>query len=213
MNGQCHHSFSPKLFFALLVTGILFSAQGATITWTNTSGGSWSVTNNWSPHQVPGAADTALITTSGNYTITLNVNAQVAGLTLGAASGIQTLTVSGSTLSFTNGGTVGTNGVLNLSGSTLTGLLTVNGALNWSNGGNLSAGSALTIATNAILNISGNGTENIYGMLTNAGTMNWAGTGNLQIYNYSPLGYTGGIVNLAGALFNAQNDQTINPGA
>jgi hypothetical protein len=192
--------------------GIGFPARGATITWTNASGGNWSVTNNWSPNQVPGAADTALITTSGAYAITLNANAQVAGLTLGATSGIQTLTVSGSTLTLPNGGTVGTNGILSLTGSMLTGLLTVNGALNWINGGSLSSESAVTIASNAVLNISGNSTEYLYGMLTNAGTVNWAGTGNLQLYNYGSGAATGGIVNLAGAQFNAQNDEAINNG-
>ena len=51
------------------------------------------------------------------------------------------------------------------------------------------------------------GTLQLFGALTNAGTVNWTGTGNLEIYNgYS---YTGGINNLAGAVFNAQNDQSI----
>jgi hypothetical protein len=176
MNRQCHHSFCSTFFFALLVTGIGFPAWGATITWTNTSGGNWSVTNNWSPNQVPGAADTALMTTSGTYAITNNANSQVASLMLGAAAGTQTLTVNGSMLSLANGGTVGAHGILNFSGSTLTGSLTVNGTLNWSNGGSLSGGSSLTIATNAVLNIGGIYNESLNGMLTNAGTVNWTGT-------------------------------------
>ena len=58
------------------------------------------------------------------------------------------------------------------------------------------------------MNISGSSPLNLYGVLTNAGTVNWGGTGNLAVYN-GAYGYTGGIVNLAGALFNVQNDQTI----
>ena len=50
------------------------SAQGATVTWTNTAGGNWGVAANWSPNQVPGAADTGLITTPGTYTVTLSDN-------------------------------------------------------------------------------------------------------------------------------------------
>ena len=45
----------------------------ATITWTNTSGGNWSVTNNWSPHQVPTNTDNVLITKPGTYTVALDV--------------------------------------------------------------------------------------------------------------------------------------------
>jgi hypothetical protein len=40
---------------ALLAIGNL--AHSATITWTNTSGGNWSVANNWNPNQVPTNAD------------------------------------------------------------------------------------------------------------------------------------------------------------
>ncbi len=186
------------------------STHGATITWTNTSGGNWSTTNNWSPNQIPGTADTALITASGTYTVTLNANEQVAGLTLGATSGIQSLAVYGSTLTLPNGGTVSTNGILILSGSTLTGLLSVSGTLDWTNNSSIGGGSAVTIATNAVLNIGGSYDKFLSGVLTNAGTVNWSGTGDLDLYNYNNSTSDGGIVNLAGALFNAQNDQTIN---
>ena len=78
--------------------------------------------------------------------------------------------------------------------------------MNWTSG-QLGAGATLTVATNGVLNMGGSGTLQLFGALTNAGTVNWTGTGNLEIYNgYS---YTGGINNLAGAVFNAQNDQSI----
>ena len=51
---------------SLLTSGSL--AHAATITWTNTSGGNWSVANNWSPNQVPTNADVVLITTPGTCT-------------------------------------------------------------------------------------------------------------------------------------------------
>ena len=67
----------------------------------------------------------------------------------------------------------------------------------------------MTVATNGVLNLSGTSTISFYGILTNAGTVNWTGTGGLQLYNYAPYGDTGGIVNLAGGVFNAENDQRI----
>jgi len=67
------------------VSGVFHGPRlsAATLTWTNTLGGNWSVAANWSPHAVPGAADTANITTAGTYTVTLDANATVTALTLG----------------------------------------------------------------------------------------------------------------------------------
>ena len=97
------------------------TAHAATIAWTNTSGGNWSVAANWNPNQTPGAGDTADITNNGTYTVTLDVSATVGGLILGGASGTQTLTNSASTLTLTNASIVKTNGNLNLGGGTLSG--------------------------------------------------------------------------------------------
>jgi lipopolysaccharide export system protein LptA len=187
--------------------GIWISAQGANITWVNANGGNWNVSTNWSPAQVPGSADTALITTSGNYLINVNGDTRIGNLVLGAASGTQSLTITGNTLGVTNA-TVGANGILNSSGATLSGFFTVSGTLNC-NGATLGPGSTLTVLSNGVLNLSGSGTEYFYATLTNAGTVNWSGTANLRFYNFGPSGYTGGVVNQAGALFNVQNDQTM----
>ena len=157
---------------------------------------------------MPGSGDSAVISASGTYTVTANNNVQIANLVLGGTAGTQLLSVGAFSLSVGNGSAVGTNGILNLNGSTLTGFLAVSGAINWTNGGTLSSASAVTVASNAVLNIGGSSPLNLYGMLTNAGTVNWGGTGNLIVYN-GAFGYTGGIVNLAGAVFNVQNDQII----
>src|ERR1019366_6496748 len=81
---------------SLLTLGSL--ARGATITWTNTSGGNWSVASNWNPNQVPTNSDTALITAPGTYTVKFDFNANPSSfypaVTLGArggAAGVQTL--------------------------------------------------------------------------------------------------------------------------
>ena len=87
---------------AVLLASLLLGGPGraAQITWTNTSGGNWSGTANWSPNQVPLSADTAVITNAANYTVTMDVSPTIAGLVVGATTGVntQTLLVSGQTL-------------------------------------------------------------------------------------------------------------------
>ncbi|MGD0253642.1 MAG: hypothetical protein ABSC01_13210, partial [Verrucomicrobiota bacterium] len=70
---------------AVLLASLLLggAGQAAQIVWTNTSGGNWNNTNNWSPNQVPSTNDTAVITVAGTYSVTLNVSPTVAGLDLG----------------------------------------------------------------------------------------------------------------------------------
>ena len=125
--------------------------------------------------------------------------------TVTMAGSVQNVVLSGATL---NGGSGTSISNLTWSDSTLQGAITITGSANWT-GGAIGAGSTFTIVPNAVLNISGSNTLNLIGVLSNAGTVNWAGTGTLEVYNLSPDGYTGGIVNLAGAVFNVQNDQAI----
>ena len=86
------------LLAALALLAAVSAAHAATITWTNTSGGSWFVTNNWSSHQLPANTDTVLITVPGTYTVAIDnpvtVNVIITNLILGAgggASGVETL--------------------------------------------------------------------------------------------------------------------------
>ena len=122
----------PKIALLLLLVIGNNVADSATITWTNTSGGNWSFAANWSPNQAPGSSDNALIITNGSYTVTLDTSPTVGSLTLGGASGTQTLTNAGNTLTLNNASVVNTNGVLALGGGSLSGggLLTVNGKFN-----------------------------------------------------------------------------------
>src|SRR6266851_4246728 len=89
----------------------------------------------------------------------------------------------------------------------LTAPVTINGQFNWS-GGTLS-GSPLTIATNGVLSLSGSDAKTLANLLTNAGTATWAGSGAIIVYNDNGAPYRGGIYNLAGGLFDIQNDQGI----
>src|SRR6185503_8734170 len=78
----------------LLIAAVPASAD--VISWNNALGGSWETPGNWSPPQVPGAADDARITLAGTYSVTLGASTGIRSLTLGAASGTQTLTSAGS---------------------------------------------------------------------------------------------------------------------
>src|SRR6266704_2917532 len=66
------------------------------VSWINPNGGNWNTASNWldgvGVNRVPTSADNALINLAGTYTVTLDVNATVSTLTLGALSGTQTLT-------------------------------------------------------------------------------------------------------------------------
>jgi hypothetical protein len=172
--------------------------------WNNPAGGNWSVAGNWTPAGAPGPSDNALITLDGSYTVTLDVDATIAGLTLGGASGTQTLSIPGNTLTLNGPGTVNANGVIGHSGGTLTGTgtLTVNGPYNWS-GGTMS-GTGTTNA-NGGMTISGASTKtlNTGRVVNNAGVATWTSPFNVDS--------GGGAVfnNLAGATFDFQSDTGI----
>ncbi len=99
------------------------------------------------------------------------------------------------------GGTI-TN--LTLDTMTLVSDATVSGVLNWT-GGTISG--SLTVASTGVLNLGGSNPKALYNALTNAGTVNWAGSGNLIVRNTTCVGVYGLIENLAGALWDIQGDQ------
>jgi hypothetical protein len=62
----------------------LASARAGQIDWTNLAGGDWSAATNWSPNQVPGAADDAVIADPVN--VTLSASISVLSLTLSGSA-------------------------------------------------------------------------------------------------------------------------------
>src|SRR5262245_10627380 len=98
---------------AALIATVLFPLKlpANNIVWTNLAGGNWSATNNWSPNSLPGATDSAFITNSGTYTVTLDVAATFAGLTVGGTSGTQTVANSSQVLTINGPGIFNTNTV------------------------------------------------------------------------------------------------------
>ncbi len=197
----------PLTLVAVLLAGT-WPGAAATITWTNTSGGNWSAAGNWSPHDVPGPADTVLIIQAGTYTVKLDTSATITSLTLGAASGQQRLTNHANTLTINGAATNGGNGVLDLAGGSLAGpgvwQVNANGVFNWSGG---SLAKALTVASDAVLNLSGTMTKAAFQPLTNWGTINWAG-GDLTLLNDGS-SRAGAIYNQPGALFDLQCDLSL----
>ncbi len=82
---------------------------------------------------------------------------------------------------------------------TIAGTNTFVGTVDWTSG-TIATNGLVTIASNSVLRISGSGAKNLYGVLTNAGLVAWSG-GTLQFYG-------GTVANLAGAIFDIQNDVT-----
>src|SRR6266853_1700349 len=100
-----------RTVFLIAILSHLSSSRASIVVWTNTSGGLWSALTNWNPNSVPGAGDTAFITNSGTYTVTMDVAATLASLTLGGTNGIQTLSNPSQTLTLNAVSQAGTNAV------------------------------------------------------------------------------------------------------
>jgi len=177
------------------------SAPAATINWTNTSNGNWSVAANWNPNQVPSTNDTAVITNAGSYTVTLNLDPTLAGLVIGGGIGTQTVATAGNVLTLNGEGWVNANGRLLLSGGSISGtnLVTLAGELAWQSGA-LDTNAAVLVNAAGQVNIAsaGNTVKSLHGCLTNYGIVTWKSFGNLAI--------GGTLHNRAGALFDAQVD-------
>ena len=206
------HEQLAVLSFGLLA---ILQSHAAPVVWTNTSGGNWNVAANWSPPQVPGTGDNAIITNNGTYTVTLDTSPTLASLTLGGASGVQMLAVNGYALTLDALSTVGTNAVVNFNGGIIAGSgeFIVNGALNWA-GGQISSVGGVT--ANGTLLVSGGNTKFLRGgVLRNGGAAQWTqgslyvdggGTlsnrlgGTFDVAFDGTVGYSSGA---AGAVYNA----------
>ncbi|MGA3182741.1 MAG: hypothetical protein ABSF38_20650, partial [Verrucomicrobiota bacterium] len=118
-------------FVTLALLALNSVAHATTIIWTNTAGGDWSVAANWSPNQVPGSSDSALITNNGTYTLTME-NLTVGNVTLGGGSGQQILDWNSGSLAAGSVLTVASSATLSLEGSSyLDGVVTNAGTVIW----------------------------------------------------------------------------------
>src|SRR5262249_53471755 len=141
----------PGFVAALLLSLPVWSARGAILTWTNTSGGNWSVADNWSPNQIPGQGDFATITNAGSYVVTVVTSGTLDGLQLGGNVGSQRLVVN-QPLSCGGPFAVSSSAILDINAYFQSGQLTLGGTLNWQSD-YLTA--SINVATNGVLNITG----------------------------------------------------------
>ncbi len=118
----------------------------AAVTWMNPNGGNWDVGANWSTGNVPGTGDTAVISTAGAATITVQSGdtIQVQSVTTGSND---TLSIAGGSLTVTAGS------------STLSGPLTmVGGSLTATGSGTTLTANSTTTVSNASLFAAGGAT-------------------------------------------------------
>ncbi len=178
------------------------TAQVVTFRWLNTGGGNWSVATNWDLGFVPSAGSTVIIDLAGTYTVNLDVDAAIDMLALGATTGTQTLTIATNSLTLSGAvSTVGTNGVVDLSGSMLAGAsgMSVSGTFNWTGGAIDGTGRlSITAAGTATL---GGGAKTLSGgrVLENFGTATWV-AGDIDAVGSSA------IFNSIGGTFDVQGD-------
>jgi hypothetical protein len=185
---------ATSAFWSVVANLVLICAapRAADIHWTNVLGGNWSEPANWSPNEVPGTNDSALIIQDGTFRVEVDTNASVGRLVLGGANGTQILSMSGPTLVLFGESVLGTNGVVDMSNGELHGIgnLRIEGMLNWSgwvltrwSGGAPVGPQFLSITRTGRLNIQGDSFKHLNCGVSNAGTVVWTGQGVVQPYD------------------------------
>jgi hypothetical protein len=148
----------------------------ASVSWINPAGGDFNTPANWDTNTVPGPSDDAFITLDGDYTVSIAPagNASVHSLTLGSATGVQTLSIDAATLTAAAG--VSNNDVVQLT-STATLAVTggtfvdASGATLTGGGGTLNLSNVTATVDGAVTDINLNATAttiNGSATLTNA---------------------------------------------
>ena len=205
LTNMSHPLKSSLAKWQALAVAVLFATAGtnaADLVWIGGTG-NWNAAGNWSPAQVPTAADNAIITNIGTYTVTVpaGTTATAGTIAVGGASGTQTLAIDRATLTLGGASVINANGHLDflVAQSILTGAgnLTVNGTLNWANG-TMSGTGTTTIGSGGVLAV-GSGGVTFGRTLNNGGTGTWSG-GNLTM--------SAGVTfnNLAGGTFDITAD-------
>lgn len=204
---------------ALTLLGIYFfifaRSQGATLSFTNTAGGSWGNPTNWSPNAVPGIADNVFITNAGTYTVLVTnalPNPSVFTLTLGGSGAPQivvskAITLAATYCSILNGGSlvVSNNSTLNTAGGCAIG---AGGSMILDSSANFSAVN-MTVTNSGLIFINNNATFSPNNCFTlNGGTLAVDNNARLTAGNYFIA--SGGVMNLSNCW--AANLISVQPG-
>src|SRR5687767_14849302 len=88
-------SSAVSLMALVLWLGTAMSSSAAIITWSNPAGGGWNIADNWTPNQVPGAADTAILALTATVTVEGSITVSNVTFSNGTLAGSGTLIVSG----------------------------------------------------------------------------------------------------------------------
>jgi hypothetical protein len=167
--------------------------------WISGTSGVWNDPNNWSTGSVPGPTDVVIINRpASNITVTHGPDTtSILGL-----YSAETLVLSQGSLTIND--TARFDGPFILSGGVLSGIGDVifNGLATWTNG-TMSGPGTTTVAASSTLTINNSLPSFLDGRtLNNAGMVIWNGTGDIRMSN-------GALINnLAGAVFDAQNNAT-----
>jgi len=113
------------ILLTLLSMTLSTPASATNIAWKTAVNGSWHTASNWLPAQVPGPSDVAIISLTGNYTVSINSNASVGAIGLTGGTGTRRVNVNGAVLTTSTGIAVGTTNVLNLNSATVSGAGTI----------------------------------------------------------------------------------------
>jgi hypothetical protein len=155
------------------VSGSRLAAE--TYTWINAGGGAWSLADNWLPHGVPGAGDSAVIAAPGAYTVAVDGSASAMDVMVGSPAGGPgpILAVPGSLAAGVV--TIHSNAFLTLGGVlSVSDRLSVAGTFRWQSG--RLAGSLTRIEAAGELRIETGNDHDMPGhSLTNLGTVRWTG--------------------------------------
>ena len=174
---------------------------GPVIEWIADGSGDWSEGANWSGGAAPGDDDIAVLTASGDYTVTLTDDVAVKGLLLGNETGTQALATQSHTLTFDSGGLLG-GAELDLEGE-----VRVLTDLAWSGGSMIGSGT-VEIERGAELNVIGNPLE-LEANLNNNGTITLRSGSSLRV-NSMLDNNTGAVIDLQGdAIVTVQNNGSL----
>jgi hypothetical protein len=126
--------------------------------WLGAASGNWNTPGNWSPSGVPGAGDNAFVTNNGTYTVTLSAASTASSVTVGGASGTQTLNLDRFVLTLGSPSVINANGHIDMPNNCSiagAGNLNVNGTLNWANGA-LNGTGVITVGSGGVLAVGPN---------------------------------------------------------
>ncbi|MCP4292071.1 MAG: hypothetical protein GY780_09605, partial [bacterium] len=143
---------STKILLLLLALSIASTGLAAEVHWISSSDGNWSDGSNWSTGMPPSSGDSVVIDNPGTYAVTLDEDADILSLSLGAGSGQQILEISGQQLQLDGVSSIGSYGALNLSN----GLLTGSGSVSLSGVLTINSGNSIDV------DVACSGTINVY---------------------------------------------------